>query len=122
MGKNQDIIQQLKEISPDDVSPGTYDMLERIDCPWIRMAHDDDGKVIIDKPSGMPMLENNLPTMAEVGKTLIVLLHLGNPIVFQWITVGKIDQVANRLLQTVERKKLAEAQKQITRILQINET
>ena len=121
MAKNQDIIQQLRKISPDDLSPGTYDMLERIDCPWIRLAHDDCGKVIVDESSGMPMLENNLPTMAEVGKTLIVLLHLGNPIVFQWITDSKIDLVANRLLQTVERDKLIEAQTEIKRILQINE-
>ena len=120
MGK-QDIVKRLKSISPDNVTPGTYDMLERIDCPWIRLAHDDQGKVIVDDSSGMPVLESNLPTMAEVGKTLVVLLNLGNPMVFQWITDSKIDLVANQFLQTVEQSKLIEIQTEIRRILQINE-
>jgi len=119
--EQKSLIAQLRNVKSNDVTPGTFDLLERIDCPWIRIARDKEGRVITDAETHAPMLANDIPTMAEFGKTVIVLLSPHNPNVIQWITTDKINDISNKLLDGLKNIDLSEAYMEIRRILQVEE-
>ena len=120
--KQDNLITQLRNLKGSNITLGTFDLLERIDCPWIRLARDKDGKVVVDEETHAPTLANHMPTMAEFGKTAIVLLTpSGNPNVISWITSGKINDMSNRLLAGLKEIDLPAAYQEIRRKLQVHE-
>ena len=120
--KQENLITQLQNLKGSNITLGTFDLLERIDCPWIRLARDNDGQVVIDEKTHAPVLANHVPTMAEFGKTAIVLLTpSGNPNIISWVTSGKINDMANRLLAGLSNVDLPAAYQEIRRILQAEE-
>ena len=108
--------QKLLSVKGETLTPATLDLLERIDCPYIRRKRDDAGRTVVDE-RGFPVITPEFPTLSELAQTLVVLLNVGNPMVLRWVQSGQIEQYANNLLAGLTQDHIRMAHMEIERIL-----